>query len=114
MASATRCRGASASRRRSSSTTLTDLSDTDDGVAATHGNLVFRSAVAVSHAYDVIDLKIAAAGARQLLLRRDRGSAAGRAAREAEMAEMAAILPHVRSAWNCCSSVVGIALYAEA
>ena len=37
--------------------------DTDDGVAATHGNLVFRSALAVSRAYDVIDLKIAAAGA---------------------------------------------------
>ena len=37
--------------------------DSDDGVAATHGNLVFQSALAVSRAYDVIDLKIAAAGA---------------------------------------------------
>ena len=27
--------------------------DTDDGVAATHGNLVFQSALAVSRAYDV-------------------------------------------------------------
>ena len=42
---------------------LYGIVDTDDGVAATHGNLVFRSALAVSRAYDVIDLKIAAAGA---------------------------------------------------
>lgn len=40
-----------------------DFVDTDDGVAATHGNLVFQSALAVSRAYDVVDLKVAAAGA---------------------------------------------------
>ena len=34
------------------------VSDTDDGFAATHGNLVFQSALAVSRAYDVIDLKV--------------------------------------------------------
>ncbi len=33
--------------------------DTDDGVSRTHANLVFQSALLVSRAYDVVDLKVA-------------------------------------------------------
>lgn len=38
-----------------------DYPDTDDGVYDTHGNSVVLSALAVSRAYDVIDLKVASA-----------------------------------------------------
>jgi Subtilase family len=38
-----------------------DFPDTDDGIPNTHGDNVFLSALAVSSAYDVLDLKVASA-----------------------------------------------------
>ena len=38
-----------------------DFPDTDDGISDTHGDRVFLSALGVSRAYDVIDLKVASA-----------------------------------------------------
>ena len=38
-----------------------DFPDTDDGISNTHGDRVFLSALGVSRAYDVIDLKVASA-----------------------------------------------------
>jgi hypothetical protein len=37
------------------------VSETDDGVANTHGNKVFQAALQVSRAYNVVDLKVASA-----------------------------------------------------